>query len=159
MWFAAGLVIGLAAGAALVLLLGHARRGQLEAHTTLAIGLAVVALVLSIVAVARSRSDTSTAPNDATRSTVAASPPAGTAFTAPATVPATSTTLLVSTPNVIGLSRDAAITLLTGQGLRPDVESEVLTNVPAGFVVSQSPLGGTEVPLGSTVVITVSSSA
>jgi serine/threonine-protein kinase len=61
----------------------------------------------------------------------------------------------VEVPDVTGLSRDSAQSLLTKAGLEPAVQ-ERESEEPVDDVIAQSPAAGTEVDRGSTVTITVS---
>jgi beta-lactam-binding protein with PASTA domain len=61
----------------------------------------------------------------------------------------------VEVPDVTGLSRDSAQSLLTRAGLEPVVE-ERESKEPVDDVIAQNPAAGTEVDRGSTVTITVS---
>jgi len=61
----------------------------------------------------------------------------------------------VTVPDVTGLSRESAEARLRDGGLSPSVEEEE-SDEPEGDVISQDPAGGTEVPRGETVTITVS---
>ncbi|HEY7454420.1 MAG TPA: PASTA domain-containing protein, partial [Thermoleophilaceae bacterium] len=61
----------------------------------------------------------------------------------------------VTVPDVTGLSRESAESRLRDEGLSPQVEEEE-SDEPEGDVISQNPAGGTEVPRGETVTITVS---
>jgi beta-lactam-binding protein with PASTA domain len=62
----------------------------------------------------------------------------------------------VTVPDVTGLSRDSAEARLRDERLEPAVEEQESADVPEGDVISQSPVGGTEVARGETVTITVS---
>src|ERR671914_2864745 len=62
---------------------------------------------------------------------------------------------LVAVPSVIGLSRDSAEAQISDAGLVPAVQ-ELESEEPEGEVISQDPGAGTELRLGSTVTITVS---
>ncbi len=62
---------------------------------------------------------------------------------------------LVAVPTVIGLSRDSAEAQISDAGLVPAVE-EAESEEPEGEVISQDPGAGTELRIGSTVTITVS---
>jgi beta-lactam-binding protein with PASTA domain len=63
-------------------------------------------------------------------------------------------------PNVVGLTQTAATTAITGAGLTVGtVTTQSSTTVPAGSVINQSPVGGTQVNLGSAVALIVSSGA
>ena len=61
-------------------------------------------------------------------------------------------------PNVVGLTQSAATTAITGAGLTVGtVTTASSTTVPAGSVISQSPVSGTQVSVGSAVSLVVSS--
>ena len=62
---------------------------------------------------------------------------------------------LVAVPTVIGLSRDSAEAQISDAGLVPAVQ-EAESEEPEGEVISQDPSAGTELRVGSTVTITVS---
>jgi serine/threonine-protein kinase len=62
---------------------------------------------------------------------------------------------LVAVPAVIGLSRDSAEAQISGAGLVPAVQ-EAESEEPEGEVISQDPSAGSELRVGSTVTITVS---
>ena len=61
----------------------------------------------------------------------------------------------VTVPDVTGLSRESAEARLRDEGLEPALREEE-SDEPEGEVISQDPSGGTEVPRGQTVTITVS---
>ncbi len=63
----------------------------------------------------------------------------------------------VTVPNVVGLTQSAAITAIQGVGLTVTVTTEASFTVPAGIVISQDPVGGVNVAIGSAVAIVVSS--
>jgi hypothetical protein len=83
--------------------------------------------------------------------------------------PATSTTTTptsrptpahgVTVPNVVGLTRPAALVALADAGFQTHVTSLALAGVPGGFVVSQSPLPESLFPKGSTVALVVSATS
>jgi eukaryotic-like serine/threonine-protein kinase len=62
---------------------------------------------------------------------------------------------LVAVPAVIGLSRDSAEAQISEAGLAPAVQ-EAESEEPEGEVISQDPSAGSELRVGSTVTITVS---
>ena len=62
---------------------------------------------------------------------------------------------LVAVPAVIGLSHDSAEAQISGAGLVPAVQ-EAESEEPEGEVISQDPSAGSELRVGSTVTITVS---
>jgi serine/threonine-protein kinase len=61
----------------------------------------------------------------------------------------------VSVPSVVGLSRESAEDRLRDEGLSVSVDEQE-SDEPEGDVISQDPGGGSEVPRGTTVTITVS---
>jgi beta-lactam-binding protein with PASTA domain len=63
----------------------------------------------------------------------------------------------VLVPNVVGLTQNAATTSITGAGLVVGTVSTASSStVPSGSVISESPLAGTSVAVGSSVSLTVS---
>jgi beta-lactam-binding protein with PASTA domain/predicted Ser/Thr protein kinase len=62
----------------------------------------------------------------------------------------------VTLPNFTNFERDQAINLIENQGLVPEIEFEPNNDVGEGRVFKQDPPAGAIVPLGSTVLITVS---
>jgi hypothetical protein len=62
----------------------------------------------------------------------------------------------LSVPNVVGLTRADALLALADGGFEVHVSSVALSSVPNGFVVSQSPPPGTQIPKGSSVALVVS---
>ncbi len=61
-------------------------------------------------------------------------------------------------PNVIGLTRTAAASAIAAAGLTPGTEAQAASaTVPAGSVIDQKPVGGTEVLANSPVSLLVSS--
>jgi hypothetical protein len=64
---------------------------------------------------------------------------------------------LVSVPNVVNLTQAAATTAITNAGLVVGTVSNASSaTVPAGSVISQNPVGATQVASGSAVTLTVS---
>jgi hypothetical protein len=130
--------------------------------------IAVAALIIAIVALARSGDHDATTTSDVTVSTL--EPPTSapsTTSSAPgsslssgttSTTSSTSTTELrpVTVPNVVGLEQTAAIAALQRAGLRSHVQSLALGNVPAGFVVTQTPIAYSTTTSGSMVLLGVS---
>jgi hypothetical protein len=134
--------------------------------------IAVAALIIAIVALVRSGDHHATAKTDATVPTTEPSTSAGptTASSSPgssapgsssSTTSTTSTTLLrqVTVPNVVGLAQTTAIAALQRAGLRSRVQSLALGNVPAGFVVTQTPIAYSTTTSGAIVVLGVSAGA
>jgi len=63
----------------------------------------------------------------------------------------------VATPNVVGMTQSAAATTITGAGLIVGTVTQQYSNtIAAGLVISQSPVGGTTVNVGSSVNLVVS---
>lgn len=62
----------------------------------------------------------------------------------------------VNVPSVLGDTKDAASSKLTGEGLKVAVKEAYSDSVAAGKVISQSIASGKTVPAGTTVTITVS---
>jgi beta-lactam-binding protein with PASTA domain len=62
----------------------------------------------------------------------------------------------VAVPAVVGAPQNSATSSITGAGLITSITQEHSANLPAGLVISQSPIGGTHVPPGTTVALTVS---
>src|SRR5205814_5779912 len=64
----------------------------------------------------------------------------------------------VTVPNVVGLAQSAATSAITGANLVVGaVTQSSSTTVPAGSVISQSPVSGASVATGSAVALVVSS--
>lgn len=59
-------------------------------------------------------------------------------------------------PTLAGLSRDDAVAALTDAGLESRIVEEESTSVAAGTVIQQDPSAGVQVPVGTTVAVTVS---
>jgi penicillin-binding protein 1A len=78
----------------------------------------------------------------------------GTEPTRQCTQPTTYQPLVV--PSVVGLDQEEAVSMLEGAGFHVDV-AQKRSAQPAGTVVDQSPAGGEEALMASTVTITVSS--
>jgi hypothetical protein len=63
---------------------------------------------------------------------------------------------LVDTPDVEDLSQAAAIAAIEAAGLVVSISTEFDASIALGFVISQSPVSGTDLPAGSVVSIVVS---
>jgi hypothetical protein len=147
----AGLVVGLAAGAALQRRAG--RSSPMEGRRGFAIALALLALLAAAVTLANRGRDrparsvtsgagTTTSPettNVAATTTTATSAPDG----------------LISVPNVVNIARRQAVPILRRAGLEVGIELLPVSNVPADFVISQDPLPAASVRAGSTVTLVV----
>ena len=71
-------------------------------------------------------------------------------------VVSTGSTLTATVPNVVGLTQSVAITAIQNATLTATVTTEASTTIPAGQVISQSPVGGIKVAPGTEVKIVVS---
>jgi hypothetical protein len=131
------------------------RINNMRPNANLATVLALLALVIAIIALARSGGSSSTADNtsDTTTTTLPVSP-----ITSTTTLPSIGTGT-ISVPNVVGLPRTLAISQIQAAGLKADVQQLPLSNVPSGYVVSQSPLAATRVAPGTSVALVLSSAA
>lgn len=120
---------------------------------------AVVSLIISIVALARSadHGGNTTAPvADTTTAPPATAPPS---TVASSTTSTTAVLREVSVPNVVGMAQAAAIEALQRAGLRSHIEPLPLASVPAGFVVTQTPIALSTTTSGAIVQIGVSAGA
>src|SRR4029077_10938549 len=64
----------------------------------------------------------------------------------------------VATPDVVGLTQAAATSAITSAGLTlGPVTTASSTTVPSGAVISQNPVAGTSIVIGSAVALVVSS--
>ena len=126
--------------------------------------IAVAALFIAIVALVRSNghnaNDSQRAAADVTSTTPR---PSETNAEAPPTDAPVSTTTIaqaeVSVPNLVGLSQSDATARLHAAGLQASIQKVPLANVPAGFVVTQTPAALASTTANSSVIIGVSSSA
>ena len=158
MSFTAGLLLGIGITALAALFVFQARvvagtsQPRVPRFSTV---IAVVALVVAIVALVRS--------GDSDRSAVPASDGAtssSTSFPAPTAAPLTTSSTALATvtvPNVIGQAQATAISNLRRAGLKAQIENLPLGNVPAGFVVTQTPVAASSTTSGSVVVLGVRS--
>ena len=164
MSFAAGVIAGIVATALVAFLVFKARviSGQTNVRLPdLRLTIAILALIIAIVALARSGKTTSTTASDTTTTTEAFVDPTPTT-THGASTTTTSTAAgggltTVTVPNVIGVSQATAIDRLHQAGLDAKVQLLPLTSVPAGYVVTQSPVAFATATSHSTVEIGVSS--
>jgi hypothetical protein len=155
--FAVGVFIGCLAGLAAALSLDVSRRFVFERQTAPMV-LALLALVVGCVALVES----TRAHNDHTTPAAVAAPttdPDPTSTTLPPETDATDTVGGVRVPNVLRLPEASALTILSHAGLTANVDTISLANVPAGFVMSQSPLPETTASAGTTVNLQVSARA
>ena len=110
----------------------------------------VVAAALAIAAFATRSHTTRTRVSPTT--TTSAAPSTSTSNPPTSTRPRPTVTV----PNVIGNERAAAVAALTKLGLAANVTTLANANLPGGFVLSQSPVTGTLVTPGTTVLLVVS---
>ena len=147
----AGLVVALAAAAVFRHRAGHSSpmegRGFTTAVALLALLIAAVALANSnrridqagrVASPAPTRSPATT--GDAASTTTATSAPGG----------------FVRVPNVEHIARVQAVPIVRHAGLEVSIERLPISNVPAGFVISQDPLPAATAAAGSTVTLVVS---
>jgi hypothetical protein len=182
MSFFGGAVVGVVAGLAAGILLARSRAGPSSRRASgdgapgrsssgsgrVAIVMATVAIVVSGVALVRSGHTDHTSTTDTATTTTGApngsnTSPSTTTPGGAAGAPSTTTTLFVgatvSVPNVVEMTKDAAVATLGNVGLKATVETLPLANVPPGFVISQSPLPSAQVTAGSPVSLVVSSAS
>jgi eukaryotic-like serine/threonine-protein kinase len=160
--FATGLVAGIVAAAFVGFLVFKARVIEGTANTRLPdlrMVIAVAALVVAIVALVRSgHTDpgaTSTAPSS-TSSPTSTSPEPSTSSVSSSSTTTSSVFSTVIVPNLVGLSQSAAVAELQNAGLKSKIESLPLSNVPAGFVVTQTPGALSTTTTGAVVMLGVS---
>jgi PASTA domain len=161
MVFLAGLIVGCVVGlGAGIVLQRRAGASTLLAGAGFATVIAMTALVVAAVALARSDSRHGPAP---VGSAVASASTASTTTTAARATTTTTSTAhpsgLVSVPNVEHLARAEAVSILEHAGLKVSIESLPLANVPAGYILSQSPLPAAMTTAGATVALVVSAAA
>ncbi|MDQ1510441.1 MAG: hypothetical protein QOG50_2285 [Actinomycetota bacterium] len=154
----AGGVLGLVAGAVLQ---RRAGGSSLVESRGVATTIALIALLVAAgaLAAARDREDSGGSVRAASATTATTAGPTSTSSTT-TTVPAVPTGL-VTVPNVSHppLSRKDAVAILKRAHLAVSIESLVLSNVPAGYVLTQSPLPEAKTTAGSTVTLVVSAAA
>jgi hypothetical protein len=158
----AGGVLGLVAGA---LLQRRAVGPSLVETRGIATTIALIALLVAagaLAAGARDRDDSggSIPAASAATTTTATTAGARAASSTTTSVPAASAGL-VTVPNVSHppLTRKDAVAILERAHLEVNVESLPLSNVPPGYVLSQTPLPEAKTAAGSTVTLVVSAAA
>jgi hypothetical protein len=114
--------------------------------------IAATALAVGVLALVRGSGSDSRPPTPSTT----AAPVVTTAVVPSTTTPRRAPVHTVSVPNVVGLARVAALAALQDAGFAARVDTLPLPSVPAGFVVSQSPLPAAEIRKGATVALVVS---
>jgi hypothetical protein len=160
MIFVAGALVGGVAGLVVGAVLQRRSAGSsvLESRG-LATAIALVALVVAAVALADSdRGGDQTPAVTAAATTTTGAPAAASSTTA---APATTASGLVTVPNVSHppRTREDAEAILQRAGLGVTIETLALSNVPAGFVISQNPLPEAKTRAGSSVLLVVSAVA
>ena len=106
-------------------------------------------------------SKSATEPTPTATTTAATTPPPATttepaATTEPAT-PSETKPPTVVVPPLVEVEYESASDQLIRLGLNPVRQDEPSTEVPAGLIIRTDPPGGTEVAVGSTIIVTVSS--
>jgi hypothetical protein len=158
MLFAVGVFLGCVAGLAAAMALGVGGRSVFNRQAVPMI-VSLVALVVGGVALVEStRSQghetpaglpvVSTVPATTSTTSVPAAAPDGAAGAG-----------VVRVPSVRGLTEATALSLLQKAGLQSNVDAIPLANVPAGYVITQSPLPESTAPPGTTVNLQVSARA
>src|SRR6476659_4211869 len=155
MIFLAGAIAGGAVGLVAGALLQRRAGGSSVVHSRgFATTIALVALVVAAVALAAGADDgdCASAPIPiASPTTPTSIAPASSTTTTEPTVP----TGLVTVPNVSHPPRTQkdAVAILERAGLEVKIETLALSNVPPGYVISQSPLPEAMTAAGSTVLL------
>jgi hypothetical protein len=152
----AGLVVGLAAAALFpgVLFWRRAGRSSLIEGRGFATAVALLALLVAAVALANSNRRI-----DRVGRVASAAPTTSPTTTRDAASTTTATTApggFVRVPNVEHIARVQAVPILRHAGLRVSIQRLPISNVPAGFVISQDPLPAATAAAGSTVTLVVS---
>jgi len=167
----AGGVVGLVAGALLQRRAGGSRIVEGRGLATTIALLALLVAAVALAAGARDRDDSGDsvpAASAATRTTTTTAGTAGTTATSsPSSTSSTTTTGpagptgLVTVPNVSNppRTRTDAEAILKSAHLQVNVQSVPLSNVPPGYVLSQTPLPEAKTTAGSTVTLVVSAAA
>ena len=158
MLFAVGVFLGCVAGLVAAMTLGVAGRSVFNRQAVPMI-VSLLALVVGGVALVEStRSRGHDAP--AGLPVVSTAPAAKATTSVPSTAPEDAVAAgLVRVPNVLRLPEATALSLVRKAGLVTNVDSIALANVPAGYVMSQSPLPESTAPPGTTVNLQVSARA
>lgn len=120
----------------------------------------IAAIVLAVGAFALVRGGHDANPT-VTPPTSTSIPRAGAATTTrrPGTTATTAPAPTVSVPNLVGLTREAALAALQAAGLEAHVQNLPIDSAPPGFVLSQSPPPAGEIREGSTVAVVVSAAS
>ena len=116
-------------------------------------------LALAVAVVALVRSGDSGSDSTSTPSAAATEPSSSSVAKSGSASSSTSSSILVSNvtvPSVVGLGQKAAIAELQALGLRVRVQTLPLRNVPAGFVVTQTPTAFATAAPNAVVILGVS---
>jgi PASTA domain len=157
MLFAVGVFIGCVAGLVAALALDVSMR-LVFARQALPVIVALLALVVASVALVESTHSHGGRTSAAAATVTTTVPALAPSSTAPTTDAATAGGD-VRVPNVLRLPEKNAVTILTQAGFQASVDSISLANVPAGYVMSQSPLPDSTAPPGTTVNLQISARA
>jgi hypothetical protein len=155
MVFVAGALAGLAVGlAAAALIQRRAGRSSSLEGRGFATAVALLALLVAAVALANSNRRIDQAGREA--SAAARTSPTTTDAAASTTTSTTAPGGFVRVPNVEHIARVQAVPILRHAGLEVSIDRLPISNVPAGFVISQNPLPAATAAAGSTVTLVVS---
>jgi len=163
----AGGVVGLVAGALLQRRAGGSRIVEGRGLATTIALLALLVAAGALAAGARDRDDSGDSVPAASAATTTTPTTAGTTTSSPSSTSSTTTTGpagptgLVTVPNVSNppRTRTDAEAILKRAHLQVNVQSVPLSNVPPGYVLSQTPLPEAKTTAGSTVTLVVSAAA
>jgi len=163
----AGGVVGLVAGALLQRRAGGSRIVEGRGLATTIALLALLVAAGALAAGARDRDDSGDSVPAASAATTTTPTTAGTTTSSPSSTSSTTTTGpagptgLVTVPNVSNppRTRTDAEAILKRAHLQVIVQSVPLSNVPPGYVLSQTPLPEAKTTAGSTVTLVVSAAA
>jgi len=163
----AGGVVGLVAGALLQRRAGGSRIVEGRGLATTIALLALLVAAGALAAGARDLDDSGDSVPAASAATTTTPTTAGTTTSSPSSTSSTTTTGpagptgLVTVPNVSNppRTRTDAEAILKRAHLQVTVQSVPLSNVPPGYVLSQTPLPEAKTTAGSTVTLVVSAAA
>jgi len=163
----AGGVVGLVAGALLQRRAGGSRIVEGRGLATTIALLALLVAAVALAAGARDRDDSGDSVPAASAATTTTPTTAGTTTSSPSSTSSPTTTGpagptgLVTVPNVSNppRTRTDAEAILKRAHLQVNVQSVPLSNVPPGYVLSQTPLPEAKTTAGSTVTLVVSAAA
>ncbi|HEX4885658.1 MAG TPA: PASTA domain-containing protein, partial [Casimicrobiaceae bacterium] len=146
-------------GSAIALLVAPGSAGNVTVPSVIALSQAGATSALQAVGLVVGTVTTQSSPTVAAGHVIAQTPIAGSSVPAGSAVALVVSTgpANVTVPNVVGLPQASATSALATAGLvAGTVTSQASPTVPAGNVISQSPLAGASVPAGSAVALVVS---